>query len=280
MKQIMIVAALAFAAAGNAQKVNNQLHFEKGQKLEMDVTVNSTMTSAMGEAKVNAFITRSFDVEEVKNGTASIEHKVKHIKVDLESAMGSQKFDSENEADMKSDAGKKVEKSLKNKYTMTVDGTGKVTAVKKDDDNPNEAKGDAGPDMMTNLLAQVIDGIKLPEPGDKTEFSILPEREVSKGDTWTDTTGGKTAVYTVVDITDNDIILSFNETQNVHATQEANGMEIAINSVDKTTGRIRIDRKSGLMKEKSANTDSDGTMEAMGQSLPITKKIERSWIVK
>jgi hypothetical protein len=280
MKKILILASLAITTAGFAQKVDNKIHFQKGQKLEMDITLNSTITSAMGEAKVDGLITRSFDVEDVKDGNAVVEHKVKRIKVNFESAMGTQSFDSENEADLNSEAGKTAEKSLKNKYTMVIDPTGRVVSVKLDDDNPNTDSSRAPTDMMSNLLAQTVEGMKVPAPGDKTDFSILPDRQVSVGDTWTDSSDNKKTVYTVVDVNENDIAVIFNQTENVHVTQQSMGMDIVLNSVDTTTGRIRIDRKTGLLKEKSANTVSEGTMEAMGQSAPVSKKIARSWVVR
>jgi hypothetical protein len=280
MKKIILMATVAIATTGFTQKVSNKLSFQKGQKLEMTLTVNSTVGSAMGDSKVNATVIRSFDVQNVANGNATIEHKIKRIKMSFESPMGNQDFDSENEKDMQGEQGKVAEKSIKNKYTMTVDQTGKVTAVKKDNNNPNEKGESVGGNMMGNALSQLAEGMDVPEVGDKTDFRILPNREVGKGDTWTDSANNRKTVYTLADVTDNDIIVTFTEDATISQKQEVgNGMEVTLNSKEKSTGRLTLDRKTGLLKQKSSNTDADGTMEIMGQSVPLSTKTTRNWVV-
>ena len=78
MKNIVLAACLVFSLSSYAQKVSNNLQFEKGKKLELIYKANSTSTS-MGETKMDVNITRSFDVEDVVNGNAVIEHKIKRI---------------------------------------------------------------------------------------------------------------------------------------------------------------------------------------------------------
>src|SRR3712207_393258 len=143
MKQFFLVAALAISVTGFSQKVSNKLAFQKGQKLEMITKVNSVVSMEMMgqsmETKVDATVTRSFDIEDVANGVATIDHKMKRMQMSIEAPMaGAQSFDSDNEADMKGEGGKQMEKALKNKYTMSVDALGNVTAIKADDDNPNK----------------------------------------------------------------------------------------------------------------------------------------------
>ncbi len=57
-------------------------------------------------------------------------------------------------------------------------------------------------------------------------------------------------------------------------------MELKISSKDKTTGKIVLDKKTGLLKEKNSTTASEGTMEIMGQSVPMTTKITKVVTVK
>jgi hypothetical protein len=279
MKKLLLAASIAIAITGFSQKINNKLVFQKGQKLEMTIQINSTVSSALGESKVDATVVRIFDVIDASNAGATIEHKIKRVKMNFDSPMGKDAFDSENEQDMKSEGGKQIEKSLKDKYTMTLDPTGKITDVKKDDDNPNTAEKDAGANMIANALSQVAEGMKLPETGDKTDFKILPEREISKGESWTDSSENRKTVYTLADLTENDIIITFTEDATVNRKQEAGGMEIKVNSKEKTTGRLTLDRKTELLKEKSSTTDSEGTMEVMGQTAPLNTKTSKNWVV-
>lgn len=285
MKQLFLVAALAFATTGFAQKVNNKLTFQKGQKLEMTSKVNTLISMEMMgqamESKIDATVTRLFDVEDVTNNSATIEHKVRRIQMNFEAPMqGVQTFDSDNEKDMKGDGGKVMEKALKNKYSMTVDAGGKITAVKADDNNPNNTPKKEDADMMSTALAQFAAGFDLPKTGDTSEFMILPPKELAKGESWTDSSKNIKTVYTLADVTDADIIVNYTEEASTSRIQEAMGQEITMNSKDKTTGKIILDKKSGLLKEKTATTNSEGNMEMAGQSMPMNTKTTKTVTVK
>jgi hypothetical protein len=280
MKQILFLSCMLIAIAGISQTVNNKLNFQKGQKLEMQLDINTTSTTSMGETVVNASFNRIFDVEDVANGNATIEHKVKRIQFKVESMMGNQNFDSDNEKDAKGPAGKSFEKSLKEKYTMTLDPTGTVVSVKQDEVPPVDGSKSEGDDMTSVFMAQVGAGMHMPEVGEKSLFSILPSHAISKGEGWTDTSNNMKQAFVVSDITDNDIVIAYTTDGTVKKTQKIMGMDVLINSKDATTGKITLDRKTGLLKEKTGVTNSDGTMEVMGQSLPLTTKITTSIVVK
>jgi hypothetical protein len=283
MKYVLFLASFALIANLNAQKINGQINFPKGKKLEVFSEIKAVVTQEMMgqemEMNVNTTIERSLDVENVNNGNATVEHKVKRVKMNFDSPMGAQTFDSENEKDMKGDAGKALEKSLKNKYTMTIDNTGKIIAVKTDDDNPNDKKKDAN-DPMSGAMAQYAEGLQVPQVNDFTDLKILPNREIAKGESWTENVTDGKITFTLTDIRENDVVVDYTETAKISRKQEMMGMEISITSNDKTTGKIIVDRKTGLMKERTATTISDGTTEVMGQSIPTTSKTTRTTVVK
>jgi hypothetical protein len=226
-----------------------------------------------------------FDIEDVTPAGAVIEHKVKRMQFNFDGMGQSQSFDSENEKDMKGEMGKVVEKSIKNKYTMTVDQTGKITTVIADDDNPNKPASKEDADMMGNMMSQFASGMDIPKIGDITDLSILPNREISKGESWIDSLTrdkdekGK-ITYTISDITDNEILLDFTEEKSLVKTQETQGMEITITTKDRTTGKIVLDKKSGLLKQSNSTTNSEGNVEVMGQSMPMTTKVTKKVTVK
>ncbi|HEU4470612.1 MAG TPA: DUF6263 family protein [Flavisolibacter sp.] len=280
MKNLLVFLVMSLPAAVSAQKLSNKLNFQKGAKMEVVLQIHSVISQGMGDTKVNSTLTRVYDVNDVTSEGISMEHKVKRLQMDFEMAMmGSQSFDSENEADMKGEAGKAMEKTLKNKYSMTIDPTGKVLKVKKDDDNPNTAQ-EASPDMITSLLGQMGEGIGIPSVGDRTEFKILPEREIGKGESWTDSTGTTKITYTLTELNDTEALIDFVEESSSDRKQEMMGMEVAISTKDKTKGRIILDRKTGLMKEKTAVTESAGTMDIMGQQAPLNTRTTKTYTVK
>jgi hypothetical protein len=288
MKKILLVASIVLSVNGFAQKMNGKLSFQKGQKLEMvtetkKVTTMELMGQSM-ESTVNSTMTEVFDVENANADSAVIEHKVKRLVFAAEGMGNSQSFDSEKEEDRKGEMGKIMEKSLKNKYKMTVDAYGKITSIKADDDNPNNTKN-AEADAMAELASSQLGlSLGLPKSGDASIFKILPGKEISQGDTWTDSSSSngqkRTTVYKVTAITATDVILDYTEDVNINTTQQIMGTDASMKSDDKVTGQITIDKATGLLKQKTATIDSKATMEAQGMSIPSTGKTTITVTVK
>lgn len=278
MKNGFLMVLLMASIAVQAQKVSNKLAFQKGQKLQVTTQVKSVATQEMMgqtmDVNVGATLNHSYDVEDVTGGNAVIEHKVKRLQLNFEGMGQSQKFDSENEADMKGDMGKSAEKSLKNKYTMTVAPNGKVVSVKADDNNPNTPAADA--DMMSQMLSQLSLGLDIPKAGDATLFSVLPAQEVAKGGTWSDSlTNGDKGFnkYTITDITGTEVLIDMTGESASVKSQEMQGMQMTISMNNKTTGKIVLDKKTGIIKQRVNSSEGTGTVEVAGQSIPITNKI-------
>lgn len=281
MRKTFLLLLMAATLAGQAQTVANKIAFQKGQKLELTTQVASVATQEMMgqtmDINVAATLNHSYDVEDVTSAGALIEHKVKRLQLSFEGMGQSQKFDSENEADMKGEMGKAAEKSIKNKYTMTVDANGNVVNVKADDDNPN-TPGGGGADMMSQMMSQLSLGLEMPKSGDPTPFKILPANgSMAKGSTWTDslTKDGEKGFhkYTIADVTANEILIDFTGQSASSRVQEAQGMEMTINMDSKMTGKITLDKKTGLLKQRTVTTEGAGAVEVAGQSIPITNKI-------
>jgi hypothetical protein len=78
MKQLLVLLCIVFGITAFSQS-SNKLNFPKGQKLEMVAQTKAVVTQeVMGqsmEVNINSIINRSFDIEDVKSGTATIEHK-------------------------------------------------------------------------------------------------------------------------------------------------------------------------------------------------------------
>lgn len=278
MKKIILSAAVLFSAGiAYSQKITNQLNFPKGAKIEVVTTIES-VAEVMGEITTKASAIRTLDVEDVKDGIAIIESKVKRVQFSFEGMGQSQSFDSENESDMKGEGGKSAEKALKNKYSMKVDNKGNITAVTADDDNPNNApKTEGEQDPMMGMMDGVMGGMNLPKAGDKIDFAIIPEGSFAKGDSWTDTTSvvrdvQRSAKYVISDITEETIVIDYTEQTKGRFTRENMGMEIVIDQEEKSEGKILINKQTGLLKEKTINKSTEGTMEVMGQTMPLSTK--------
>ena len=280
MKKIVCIAGLALSLNGLAQNAEGKIYFPKGQKLEVTTETKKTATMEMMgqamESTVNSTLTEVFDIEEVSGSETTIGHKVKRLVFSAEGMGNMQRFDSEKEEDRKGQMGKMMEKSLKNKYTMTVDHYGMVKAVQIERDSADRGKN-AEQEQLAELASAQL-GFKggAPKAGDPSFFKILPVKTIKEGDTWMDSSfvnGQKrTAVYSVSRITGTDIILDYTETVNINSKQQIMGQEAAIKGDEKIVGQITLDKNTGLLKQKTATVDSSGSLEAQGMSIPSTGK--------
>jgi hypothetical protein len=158
---------------------------------------------------------------------------------------------------------------------MSVDASGKIVSVKADDDNPNtEADSE---DVMANVMGQFTEGLQVPKSGDIISLKVATAGNFTKGKTWTDSLAGDelgTVKYTVSNVTANEVLIDYISEGITKKKQDVGGgMEMDVNLKNKTTGTITLDKKSGLLKQRTVNSEGSGTMEAMGQSIPMKSKI-------
>lgn len=287
MKKVFLVACITLSVSGFAQKVSNKLSFQKGQKLEVTTEMNRSSTQElMGQSMESTMKTSNTNVYEVSDATpanALVNVSVKKVKLDMSLMGRNESFDSDKPDDVKSDIGKMMGSALNQKYTMTVDAAGSVTAVKEDENKQKNKSGDesAGLGMFLGTMGT---GTSMPKVGDATLFKILPDKEVGKGDTWktesADESGKKTTTYTITDITDNDILIDFTEDGTLNTKQQIMGQDAAFEVKSKSSGKIVLDRKTGLLKQKTFDTTSDESMSAGGMSIPSKGKTTTTITVK
>jgi hypothetical protein len=284
MKRLILFVALSLSIHSFSQ--NAKLGLQKGQKIEMTVdTKKATTIELMGQAMestVNATVTTSYDIKDVNANGTVIEHKVKRLVFTLDGMGQKQNFDSEKEGDLKGDIGKVLEKSIKNKYTVTLDPSGKITDVKLDDDNPNAKPNDEN-QMIAEMLSSQL-GLTIPKVGTLSDLSVLPARKLSQGEKWVDSSSvdgtSRTTNYTVKTINDNEVALDFTELTNIQTTKSIMGTQAVVNSKNTSSGSIVVDKKTGVLKQKTITTDTDGKIEAQGQTIPQKEKATVTITVK
>lgn len=288
MKKLFLLVSLALTLTGICQKVSNQIGFQKGQKLEITTeTKKNSSSEMMGqkmESTVTSTMTEIYDIEEVNANGTVIEYKVKRLVFSANGMGGSQEFDSEKDGDRKGELGKLLEKGLKNKYKMTVDPFGKITAVKADDDNPNAKKSEEDAAIAGIVSSQLGLNFGLPKSGDLSIFKFLPTREIGQGDTWVDSINAngvnKKTWYKVNSINASDLVLDYTEEVAVNTTQQIMGTEASFKSNDKTSGQVTLDKKTGLLKQKTATVETSGTIEGQGMKVPTTGSTTMTITVK
>jgi hypothetical protein len=289
MKKVFLFTAIAFSLTSQAQKINGQLLLQKGQKFEVVTETKSNSTQeAMGqtiESSSTTTMTTIYDVQEAGKNGAAVEHKVKRFQLNGEGGMGqSMSFDSEKPEDRKNEIGQMIDKKvLKNKYTMMIDAYGRVVGVKADDDNPNGKKEEE--DGMASMMLQQLGATSgLPKAGDKTIFSVLPDREISVGDTWSDSTkidgAANKKVYKLVGVTADAITVEYTSTTSMDKTMNVMGQDAAIKGKENGTGTITVDRKTGLLKTVTSTSKNEANVEVQGMSIPVTATTNTTITVK
>lgn len=285
MKQILFVMAVALSTGAAAQKVDAKLNFQKGKLDVITVIDRASTIEVMGqsmESTVKSTTHEVLDVQSVANNTTTIEHKLKRLTFTADAMGQNQSFDSEKDDDRKGEMGKMMEKSLKDKYTMTLDNTGKIVAVKADDSNPQGKKDmDGMADMMGSQLGI---NLTLPKTGTYSMFKILPNKAIALGDAWVDTNSTKgitkKAMYRVSNITGDEIILDVTEETKIAMAQQMMGQDANVNLTDKFTGKLTLDKKTGVLKKRAGTSVTEGTIEAQGMTIPTSAKTTITTTVK
>jgi hypothetical protein len=115
-------------------------------------------------------------------------------------------------------------------------------------------------------------------------FKILPNKAIALGDAWVDTNSTKgitkKSMYRVSNITGDEIILDVTEETKIAMSQQMMGQDAMVNLTDKFTGKLTLDKKTGVLKKRAGTSVTEGTIEAQGMSIPTTAKTTITTTVK
>lgn len=280
MKRITtsLVFVLFFSTLAISQKVTGKLRFEQGQILEISMKMKTTISQqAMGQAidfNVDAAGDHSYKVTNTTEDNSTLNHSVQRITFAFDGMGQKRSFDSNEKKDITGEMGKPIKDMLDKKYDIIIDPTGKVLMAMPEKVKLSET--DSRMAIITTMLKDVLDLVQPPQKGKASFFKVLPDTEAGIGDAWTtsyETNGGKgEAAYAISDINDSTIVVDFAENSVTVTKAEMMGNETTTTLNNKSTGKIIIDRTTGIMREKIINTESNGNTEASFGTLPVTSK--------
>jgi hypothetical protein len=146
------------------------------------------------------------------------------------------------------------------------------------------AEGDSRMAIITSMLKDIFDVVQPPKKGMASFFWVLPENEVGKAEPWTEsyqTENGKfNAAYSISDINDSTIVVDVVATSSTVTKAEMMGSPTTTTMNNKSTGKIIVDKATGIMREKTITTESNGNTEASFGTLPVTSKTTTTIKVK
>ncbi len=240
--------------------------------------VKTSVTQQVGgnaiDFSANAFALHAYHVSNTMVDNTTLHHEVKKINFNFEGMGQKRSFNSDSTKDMADQFGEPVKNILNKKFEITIDGNGKVVAAKGE--KPGQPKTDDKLNIILNMIKDISDIAYPPQKGDASFFKVLPPGETALGESWTDSLSNETgkfkAIYTLTAITDSTIVVDLKTKASTVSKAMMMGRDATTTMNSSGTGKIILDKATGITKEKTIVTESNGTTEAMGGTLPVTAK--------
>lgn len=257
MKKITLLSFCFVTLFANAQSVK----LENGKTIKITTNVVSTAESPMGggESTNTVTITNTIKVTAVGEKDYKATSTVTRMVMDGEMMGQSMKFDSDKKEDMDGQMGQILGASVNKPSNISIDkADGKVTETSNEDKKEGMLGGMGGESNA----------------GESAFFVIASGKKV--GDKWTvtsDINGIKSIKnYELQSLKENVATVIILSTNKGTTTKEANGMSMEMTIDTKLTGTMMVDINTGLVKQINMDDETTGSMEMMGQSMPLNKK--------
>jgi hypothetical protein len=282
-KIILLSVSVLLAVASNAQ-TKTKIALTQGQKMQVENVVNATsgqeMMGQKVETNVELKLMNQIEVKGITDSTYKLINTVKNLKAKL-SAMGQDMgFDSDKKEDMSGSAASGIKDVVNKPKELVIDKSGNALNVNKTD----SIKEDPSQDVIKMMIQQLLGDPNDASFGMADMFIPLPEKFVI-GYSWTDSTIHtdeltKIVTYTVKNINPTEVTLSIKGVLKTKMKMEMQGMEMSNTSAGTSEGEETIDRTSSVLKKRNLTINIAGTMEAMGQEMPMTSKVVSTTTVK
>lgn len=261
-----------------AQRISGNLDFQPGKIYTVSMQVQNSITQqAAAQAidfSVNGSVIHSYKVITNNQAGATLQHAMQRLSFSFDGMGQKRSFDSDAKMDMATASGKQFEQVLSKKYDLVVDSSG--TTLLTTPEKINMVSYDERMVILNDLIKELALTAYPPAKGTASFFRVLPGYEISVGDSWKDSVSTEDqksiTTNTLSAITDSTIIITFKTTATSRTKSGMTGMEATTRMNYTGNGKIILDRQTGIMREKTIVTDSNGNAEAMNSSLPITGK--------
>ena len=256
-----------------------KIKLANGQKIVVESTTEIEASLTMGmELKSNSITINTLGVKNSTDKNYTISNTLTKLKVNMNMMGQANDYDSENKEGNNADMAKIFDERLNKPVDIDIDNTtgvaimAKKKVAKKDVDESNPAD-----DLMKIFSDNSDDAIV------SGAFEMIP-RGKSIGDSWSDTTVAKDMkvlrTYTLKSITGNEAVIKSDIISSAVNKLNFQEMEFDIKSETKTIGEIITDISTGLVKKRTSTADINGSIQMMGQDMPISAKATSTNIYK
>lgn len=271
MKNIILLAFLFIGYGSIAQnKSDKPIILIKGQKINVVSTNSSDADMGMGmQMKNNSVSTSTITVTGENGNDYTLTNTITRLKASIDAMGKTHDYDSEKESDRNSELGKTLSETIGKPVIVTVNKfSGEITFEKKDA-GPEKPEPNPMEDMMEAF------GNGGDDPSVAGAFILIPSGKKA-GDSWTETDSTKekksVKTYNINSINNNIATVSFKSSIDANNSVEVQGNQMDVSISTKSKGEIIADTKTGLVSKRVTDSDISGTLEIMGQSMPISAK--------
>jgi hypothetical protein len=266
MKKLFLFASLVTVMSVSAQTVSKKVTLTKGQQLEQQSNIIVNMTQEMMgqvmEIKMESNSTNLLDVKDNNATGFDMTNTLKKVLMNMSVSGQETKFDSDKKEDMDSQMGAAFRNKINKPRAFTVNKDGIVATVKEDSTDDGDMIGG-----MLNSTDETAGSAFL-------AVANLPSKGAKVGDSWTDSTNDKSAHtinrYTLRQVANGEGTVDVNSDLNVSREMEREGMTMQMELKGTSVGEYVFDVNSGLVKSRKALTKATGSIDVMGQSIPLT----------
>lgn len=239
-----------------------ELKLAKGQKFQTTtITKTALSQQMMGQSmEMNTDVTAFDEIEvaDVSNQGITLHKTAKQLKSSFSGMGQSIDFDSNKPEDMNGPVGSQLKGIINTPLSFVLNPSGTITEAPKMTGN-----------ATMNMAGEVAKGEAMPG------FIALPAN-IKAGDTFSitgaDGDNKTTANYTVVSVNGNEADLKINIIANKTNTVNQMGMDMLMTLKMTTTGNATVDVATGFILKASTEITTDGTINVMGQSVPMNIK--------
>jgi len=266
-KTILSVFSLLFTGLLFAQTPTTKIVLNNDEKITVENTLNFEAT-VMGMAISNNSTTlNSLVVKNTTDQHYTITNTMTKIKTDMNAMGQNESYNSETD-NASSDIGKAMSERLNKPEEVMLDkNTGNATVV------ASKEKKKSGEDAVPMEGLMNLVGDNSADAMVSGAFELVPQGK-KVGDKWSDSSSSKEGKvvrnYTLKSIDGNIATIGLDAKITANTKIDFQEMEMELKSTTVTTGEFTTDIVTGKVKKKTTNSNIEGSVQLMGQDVPIS----------
>jgi hypothetical protein len=279
MKKLIIVFAgllstgIAFSQNSlNAAGAPGKIKLADGQRIIVETTSDIQASLAMGmELNSNSTTVNTLQVKNSTDKDYTISNMLTKLKLNMNMMGQANNYDSEHKEGNNAEMAKIFDERLNKQVDVVIDNKTGMSLTENRKVKKADAEDDTNPaDELIKMFSDNSDDAIV-----SGAFEIIPMGR-AVGDSWSDTSIAKDmktiSTYTLKSVTGNEAVIQSSVIATAVNKLNFQEMEFEVKSETKTTGEILTDSNTGLVKKRTTTADITGSIQMMGQDMPISAK--------